>query len=447
LAAIGNNLQRIRELSVQSANATNSASDRTALQLEVSELIAEIDRVASTSAFNGVKLLDGSFASQAFQVGANAGETVSISSIASSRTADLGQANTASATGGAIATAGIASGELTVNGNTVAATTGDAALIASAIGASSSDVTATATNAQTAITYANVVGTAASAATAGDTGSGGVHTTSAAASGGQIYSLTVDGTAIFSETAVDGTSTVTAAEIDLAIGALETSFGGASGELTANLSFTGTAAGGDLVFSGADGEDFDVVVVNTFSTTAGGFAGSDFATGTNTITAGTPAVAGVAPTYTLSIDGAALDFTADGADGTITAAEVGALIDALDGYTASGTGTTLSVTKADGSNIVFSEAGSDSNASEGLVADGSSAAATETYRGTVAVTSTGGDLVIAGSAPGNAGLTAGTTTAALAGTTIAATDISTVAGANAAIASADAALTRSVNRC
>ncbi|MBV1928471.1 MAG: flagellin, partial [Gammaproteobacteria bacterium] len=68
LAAIGNNLQRIRELSVQSANATNSASDRTALQLEVSELIAEIDRVASTSAFNGVKLLDGSFASQAFQV-------------------------------------------------------------------------------------------------------------------------------------------------------------------------------------------------------------------------------------------------------------------------------------------------------------------------------------------------------------------------------------------
>ncbi|MBV1892252.1 MAG: flagellin, partial [Gammaproteobacteria bacterium] len=110
LAAIGNNLQRIRELSVQSANATNSASDRTALQLEVSELIAEIDRVASTSAFNGVKLLDGSFASQAFQVGANAGETVSISSIASSRTADLGQANTASATGGAIATAGIASG-------------------------------------------------------------------------------------------------------------------------------------------------------------------------------------------------------------------------------------------------------------------------------------------------------------------------------------------------
>ena len=87
LAQITNNLQRIRELAVQSANATNSSSDRTALQSEVAELVAEIDRVSSTSAFNGVKLLDGSFASQTFQVGANAGETVSIANIRSARTA------------------------------------------------------------------------------------------------------------------------------------------------------------------------------------------------------------------------------------------------------------------------------------------------------------------------------------------------------------------------
>ena len=86
LSQITNNLQRIRELSVQSANATNSSSDRAALQAEVAELVAEIDRVASTSSFNGVKLLNGSFASQVFQVGANAGETVSISSITSART-------------------------------------------------------------------------------------------------------------------------------------------------------------------------------------------------------------------------------------------------------------------------------------------------------------------------------------------------------------------------
>ena len=66
LAQITNNLQRVRELAVQSANATNSASDRAALQNEVSELISEIDRVATSSSFNGVNLLDGSFASQQF---------------------------------------------------------------------------------------------------------------------------------------------------------------------------------------------------------------------------------------------------------------------------------------------------------------------------------------------------------------------------------------------
>ena len=90
LQEVTNNLQRIRELSVQSANATNSGSDRTAIQQEVNALMAEIDRVATTSNFNGVNLLDGTFSSQTFQVGANNGETVSVNSIDSSRTQDLG---------------------------------------------------------------------------------------------------------------------------------------------------------------------------------------------------------------------------------------------------------------------------------------------------------------------------------------------------------------------
>src|SRR3954451_24867874 len=71
LVQITNNLQRMRELSVQSANATNSSSDRAAIQAEVSALTTEIDRVAKNSSFNGVKLLDGSFSAQTFQVGAN----------------------------------------------------------------------------------------------------------------------------------------------------------------------------------------------------------------------------------------------------------------------------------------------------------------------------------------------------------------------------------------
>ncbi|MEB2331492.1 MAG: flagellin domain-containing protein [Nitrosomonas sp.] len=82
LVEIGNNLQRIRELAVQSANATNSENDREALQKEVTQLIDEIQRVGEQTSFNGTKLLDGSFASQIFQVGANEGETIDFTDIA-----------------------------------------------------------------------------------------------------------------------------------------------------------------------------------------------------------------------------------------------------------------------------------------------------------------------------------------------------------------------------
>jgi len=90
LSEVTNNLQRIRELAVQSANATNSASDRATLQSEVSQLIAEIDRVAGNTTFNNINLLDGSFTSQTFQVGANSGETISVASIVDARTASTG---------------------------------------------------------------------------------------------------------------------------------------------------------------------------------------------------------------------------------------------------------------------------------------------------------------------------------------------------------------------
>ena len=76
LSESGNILQRIRELSVQSANATNSASDRQALQSEVSQLVLELDRIASATEFNGQKLLDGTFGTATFQVGANANQTI-----------------------------------------------------------------------------------------------------------------------------------------------------------------------------------------------------------------------------------------------------------------------------------------------------------------------------------------------------------------------------------
>ena len=92
LSEIGNNLQRVRELAVQASNATNSASDRKALQAEVTQLVSEIDRVAKQSEFNGTKLLDGSFSSKLFQVGANAGQSIAIDKVVDARADALGNA-------------------------------------------------------------------------------------------------------------------------------------------------------------------------------------------------------------------------------------------------------------------------------------------------------------------------------------------------------------------
>ncbi len=120
LGEVGNNLQRIRELSVQSANATNSTTDRAALNAEVKQLVAEIDRVSKQSDFNGTKLLDGSFSAQLFQVGANAGQTIGIDKIANTTAAALGNVKFAAAvTGGAPPVVAGSYAGLTVNGVTI----------------------------------------------------------------------------------------------------------------------------------------------------------------------------------------------------------------------------------------------------------------------------------------------------------------------------------------
>ena len=125
MVEIGNNLQRVRELSVQSANATNSQSDRDALNAEVTQLVSEIDRVANQTNFNGTKLLDGSFAGALFQVGANSGQTIAVNSIVDANANALGKAQFAAAqtstaavsTGTATATGTLAS--MAVNGVTI----------------------------------------------------------------------------------------------------------------------------------------------------------------------------------------------------------------------------------------------------------------------------------------------------------------------------------------
>jgi len=95
LSTAGDLLQRIRELAVQSANGTNSASDRASIQGEVASLSQELDRVANTTQFNGQNVLDGSLTSAQFQVGANSGQTINIG-IQSAKATDIGN-NTLSA--------------------------------------------------------------------------------------------------------------------------------------------------------------------------------------------------------------------------------------------------------------------------------------------------------------------------------------------------------------
>ena len=112
-------LQRVRELAVQSANATNSASDRQALQAEVGQLVGELDRIAQTTEFNGSKLLDGSFGTQQFQVGANANQTITAAT-ANVRTTVYGnnqlQAAGAAGTLAAFGSNATTAGTLAING-------------------------------------------------------------------------------------------------------------------------------------------------------------------------------------------------------------------------------------------------------------------------------------------------------------------------------------------
>ena len=126
LGEVSNNLQRIRELAVQASNGTNTQVDRDALNAEVTQLQAEIQRVAEQTTFNGQELLKGGFGSQQFQIGADAGQTISISNMLNVQTASLGGTltrNTATVNASALTgfANAIAAGDVTIDGPTSAA--------------------------------------------------------------------------------------------------------------------------------------------------------------------------------------------------------------------------------------------------------------------------------------------------------------------------------------
>lgn len=132
LGEITNNLQRLRELSVQSANATNTTSDRASIQQEATQLLGEINRVAGQTQFNGQNLLDGTFKAKDFQIGANAGQQISISMNASSAK-DLGTGDASALTsrandkivgtvvGTALVVPAMVAGDVSVNGVAIGA--------------------------------------------------------------------------------------------------------------------------------------------------------------------------------------------------------------------------------------------------------------------------------------------------------------------------------------
>jgi len=294
LGEVTNNLQRIRELAVQSANATNSTSDREAMQQEVSQLVAEIDRVAGQTNFNGVKLLDGSFTSQAFQVGANVGETISLDSIIDATKGGLGLDDSTATVAGTAVTAALNAGDLEINGTDVGAVaTGSAKAIGAAIEAADSDITATATTTVTA----------------------GAFTAHAGASNGDVFAISVAGVSI-SYTAAGGTG-ILAADMDSALSSA------ASNLTSAGISYTGTFAGGDLVFTDADGDNVAVTKTQTGTT-------ADLAS----LTAGTKR-------GTISLSATAKDITISGANVAKAGFTAG---------TTEATGNTLDVSTVDGAN-------------------------------------------------------------------------------------------------
>jgi flagellin len=206
LGELTNNLQRIRELAVQSVNATNSASDRAALNAEVQERIAEVDRIAKQTNFNGVKVLDGSFGTATFQVGANVGETISVSLTTDVTASALGTVNTVT---------GIASAMDTV---TTAGTADTVLTFTPAVGAASTvDVAAGSTVQEIAdaINEANVDGVAAFVNTSGFvqllSDEAGVAVTEVVGAAGNVTGLA--GVTTAAETA-SATTTLTGTAVD-----------------------------------------------------------------------------------------------------------------------------------------------------------------------------------------------------------------------------------------
>lgn len=312
LNSITNSLHRMRELAVQSANSTNSASDRAALQQEMSQLSSEIDRVASTAQFNGINLLDGSFSNQAFQVGANANQTISLSSIGSARANTLGQYQGFASTSLGTITNGAASAlTVTLDGPGTVYNLGTLATDARAI--------ANAINAQ------DVMGLTA---TADATVATGTTTTTATAIGTASFTLNGVTISVANTAAVAGSGGVGNRANALA----------AINAVSANTGVVASDNGSGLVLTASDGRNISIAGFAAGTATASTVA--DFGLGgltttTSIVHASYQAASGSSVTSVTFSAGAGL------AGNTATVGTTGTALSALDVSTSNGATTAL----------------------------------------------------------------------------------------------------------
>lgn len=252
-----NILQRMRELSLQSANATNSSSDRAALQDEVSQLQAELNNIASNTEFNGQRILDGSFTNASFQVGADANQTInfSISDVKSSSIGGI-------ALGTGTAVSGNAASDITIAIGSGAAT--NISTSANFTGSLNGQDATSAYAKAAALNDANIAGFDATASTAGTATMGPIGGTA-----GDTYTLTLNGVSIYS-----GANASTAISITQIRDTINN-----------NTSQTGVVASvnaGDLTLTAADGRNISVTESGTgFTAGTDGITvtGGSFATG------------------------------------------------------------------------------------------------------------------------------------------------------------------------
>ncbi|MCM8621658.1 MAG: flagellin [Candidatus Accumulibacter sp.] len=438
LQSITDSLQRMRELSVQASNATNTATDRAALQQEVDTLVQQINTVASQTAFNGVKLLDGTFNAQSFQIGANSGEALTINSLASAKADALGVGTTSSfssTTAGAVATGAIAAGGITVNGFGIGPSVRDGL---SAAGSNDSAISKAA--AFNAVSGQTGVTAKASATTL----TGAPDPAQVAIAGDATDFIYVNNVKLGAIAA--GSNTITqGANIAAAFNAVSNQSG-----VTATFS-TSTGA---VSLTAADGRNISLIGRGT---------GADVANTGLTIGAGGDIVAAGAST------GAALaagDLTINGYDIGAVAADaaatpgnnLAAAINALTsktGVTATNNSGTLTLSAGEGQAITISGNLAHATATEtatGFSADQLGAGADETAnaassnavitRGNITLSSTNSaGITLSGSDIARSGLSSAYTAAtATFGAGIASVDLTTATGAQNAIATIDSAL-------